>query len=160
SIGASVARNFIGYNADGTPAAREVKAYAQGSSINAKAGDLLITATSKQTIHATVTAVSAAVAGSLVGRLAASRARVDAENKIGATIQAYIDGDGASSGTGVQANTVTVQVNDESSIKADAESATIAVSVAPTPTGVGATVSIGTTIALNTITNDTEAGIK
>src|SRR5262249_51575205 len=93
SIGASVARNFIGYNADGTPAAREVKAYAQGSSINAKAGDLLITATSKQTIHATVTAVSAAVAGSLVGGLAASGAGVDAENKIGATIQAYIDGD-------------------------------------------------------------------
>ena len=156
SIGAAVAENFVGYNGDGTPGSLQVMAYDQGSGISAT-NDLTISATSNQTIAATVAAASVALAGTaeLGGvALAAAGAGVYSENFIGATVKADIDGDGA---TGIAANHVTVTATDQSAITANAESAAVAVSVAPI--GVGVSVAVAVTIASNTISNDVEASI-
>ncbi len=51
AIGASVAENFVGYNADGSAGSLQILAYAQNSSISAK-NDLTLSATSNQTISA------------------------------------------------------------------------------------------------------------
>ena len=153
SIGASVAHNYIGFNANGSAASRQVEAYVQNSSISAT-GALTVSATAKETIHATITAVSVAVAGGLVGGVAASGAGTDAENSIGATIKAYIDGDGS---TGIAANTVSLTATDNSTIVANAATAAVA---AVYGTAAAGALSIGTAQATNTIGNDVEASIS
>ena len=114
-----------------------------------------MSATSEETIHATITAVSVAVAAAVLGvGVAASGAGTDAENSIGATIKAYIDGDGS---TGITANTVSVTATDSSTIVADSEAASVSVAYG---TVGAAALSVGTAIATNTIGNDVEASIS
>src|SRR5206468_3647810 len=76
------------------------------------------------------------------------------ENKIGAQVKAYIDGDGT---TGLEGNHVTLTAHDESIIRADAESVTLAISFAAGGSGA---ISIGTTLSTNTIDNTVEASVK
>ena len=152
SIGAAVARNFIGWKPDGTPAPAEVRAYALDSSLSA-AGDLSLTATASQTIGAVVLAGSAAVAAGGVG-VAASGSGVSAENKIGVDVQASIDGDREG---GISADRVTLTATDTATISSLAGAASLAASLAGS---VGASISIGVVLARNTITSEVEASIK
>src|SRR5439155_935796 len=62
AIGASVARNFIGYDLDGHKTALGVLAYATDTSVHTT-GAYSLTATANSSIDALVLAVSAAVAG-------------------------------------------------------------------------------------------------
>ena len=91
SIGAAVAKNFIGFEADGTESRAEISAYVMDSSIDTE-GDLTQTALASQTIASTVLSGSAALAAGGVG-VAASGSGVLAENKIAVDVLAYIDGD-------------------------------------------------------------------
>src|SRR5262249_13712424 len=154
SIGASVAHNFIGYDASGTPTPAQVRAYVKDSSVSA-AGDLAQTATADETINAVIVAASAAIAGGRVG-VTGGGPGTAVTNKISTQVEAYIDGDGDGT-TGIEANHVSLTAQDQSVIKADAESVTLAVSVAPVPTGVAVSISIGTAQATNSISNDVEA---
>jgi hypothetical protein len=153
SIGASVAQNFVGYNGDGTQGSLQIMAYVQGSSISATK-DLTLTATSNQTITATVVAGSVAVGAGFGLGLAASGAGVSTQNTIGATVKAYIDGDGA---TGIEANTVSVTASDTSTIAVNAESVAVAFSAGIVGAG---SIAIGTALATNTIGNDVEASVS
>ena len=83
SIGGGDARNFIGYDAEGTAASREVEAYVKDSGIDA-AGDLTVSADSEQTILATLVAGSVGVAvGAGTAGVAASGGGVETTNMVG-----------------------------------------------------------------------------
>ncbi|MGB8168696.1 MAG: hypothetical protein WCF18_14460, partial [Chthoniobacteraceae bacterium] len=156
SIGIAVARNFIGWTPGATtetPA--EVRAYLLNSSVTA-GDDLTQTATAKQTISSLVVAGSAAVAAGGTAGVAVSGSGVYAENKIGVDVKAFIDGDRSTGTTGISADSVTLIANDTSSIDAFAGAASLAASLGGTA---GVSVSIGISLARNTITSDVEAYI-
>ncbi|MCY7332058.1 MAG: hypothetical protein LH649_05235 [Pseudanabaena sp. CAN_BIN31] len=152
SIGAAIAKNYVGYDGSTrTPA--EVKAYIQNSSINAN-GALTLSATNNALINASVGAGSAAVAGGGKAGVAASGSGVDAQNKIATLVKAYIDSDGA---TGIQAASASITASDTSTITADAGAASIAAALGGKA---GVSLSIGVALANNLISNEVEAGIK
>ncbi|CAM9441455.1 unnamed protein product, partial [Phaeothamnion confervicola] len=151
SIGASRARNLIGWKLDGTKQQAQVQAYVLDSSITA-ADDLTQTATASETITATVLSGSVAAAGGTVG-VAASGAGSSTENKIATLIKAYIDADGA---TGILADNVSLKADDTSTITATAGSASMAAAFGT----VGVAVSVGLGLANNEISNVVEAYIK
>ena len=153
SIGVSVARNFIGWTPSGTSTPAEVQAYIAASSVTA-AGSLTQTATASQSINALVLSASAAVGAGGVAGVGASGSGVFAENKIGADVKAYIDGDGA---TGISADSISLSATDESTISAVAAAASLAASLGGVA---GVSVSIGVSLARNTITSEVESYIK
>ena len=153
SIGAAVARNLIGYALDGSYSPTPVQAYLLNSSLNA-AGALTLTANSNQSIDATVVAASMAVAGGGTAGVAASGSGVSATNQMAAQVEAFIDGAGAN---GVKAASAGLSAQDSSSINADAGAASLAVSFGGTA---GVSVSIGVSLARNTIANVVDAAIK
>ncbi|MFV2065642.1 MAG: hypothetical protein ACC645_01580, partial [Pirellulales bacterium] len=150
SIGASFARNLIGFKANGVRDGAEVQAYIKNSSI-ADGAALGIDAISDQTIVAEVLAGSAAVAGGTVG-VAVSGAGVTAENKMGADVRAYIDGDG----TGIAVDRLSIMAVDRSRITAEAGAAAVAASFGVA----GASVAIGFASAENEINNNVNAYIN
>ena len=152
SIGAAVAHNFVGFNADGTDALSEVKAYIQDSSVSTP-GQLKQSAKSTQKIDAIVIAGSAAIGAGGTAGLAASGAGVYAENLIGVNVKSYIDGDGDS---GIQAGDVLITADDSAAISAIAGAASLAAALGGT---VGASVSVGIALADNEIGNVVEAYI-
>ncbi|MBE9183045.1 hypothetical protein IQ268_31410, partial [Oculatella sp. LEGE 06141] len=153
SIGASVAQNLIGYDLSGNRVPAEVQAYVQNSSINAS-GSLSQKALANQTINAQVLAGSVAIAGGGVAGVGVSGAGASTENKVASLVKAFINGDGAS---GIQAATVSLSANDTSSITTEAGAASLAASFA----GVAAvSLSIGVSLARNTISNEVEAFVR
>ncbi|MCK9233336.1 MAG: hypothetical protein M0P04_11190, partial [Syntrophales bacterium] len=94
SIGVSIARNLIGYEADLSTAPSEVRAYIQDSSINAD-GDLVQTALANQTINSAVIAASVGIGASSKVGVGVSGSGVWSENWIGVDVESSIDGDGA-----------------------------------------------------------------
>ena len=142
SIGAALAENFIGFDESGTTrTVPEIQPTLMDSSITA-GGDLSATAIANQGIGGTrlcgLGCRSLVVASGAVGL---SGSGVNAKNKIGATVQAYIEGDGA---TGISADRVTLTARDTSNIKADAGAVSLAASFA----GVGSvSFSIGVALA-------------
>lgn len=154
SIGASVARNLIGWKAadDTTPVPAEVRATVSSSSIDA-AGALEQTATSAAGIDATVFAGSVAIS---TGTLGASLGGAGASsvNKIATRIEATIDGSGAG---GVRAASISLDANDASVIVASTGSAALAASF--TGSG-GLSLAIGVGLAENRITNEVTSGIR
>ncbi|MFL5755287.1 MAG: hypothetical protein ACJ77N_03225, partial [Chloroflexota bacterium] len=153
AIGISVARNFIGASSDGTPDPLEVKAYSNNTSISA-GGALQITATASQAISAVVIAAAAAIAvGGNVG-VGIAGSGVWAENVIRAHVKALVDGDGAN---GISATSILVRALDTSKITALAGAASVALAFAGE--GAAIAVSIGVSLARNTIANQVEAAI-
>ena len=153
SIGVSIAKNFIGYNSDGEVASSGVRAYVLDSSILAT-GSLTQTAIATQRIGAFVLAGSGAIAAGGVAGIAASGSGVDAQNKIGVEVQAYIDGDGD---TGIRAERVVLVADDTSTIKASALAISLAAGFGGTA---GIALSVGVTLAENVITSKIESYIK
>ena len=163
AIGAALARNYIGYTWDGTKETAQVRAYIENSSVDA-GGDVALTVVADETIHAEVTAVAAAVAGSAGDKgigLGGAGSGADAQNKIATQVKAYIDGDyplGTAAGPSeIFADTVTLVANDVSSITAHVAAVAVAASFAPK----GAlSLAIGVSLAKNEIYNEVEAYIQ
>jgi len=152
SVGASLARNLIGWDADGNYMPAEVQAYLKNSSLGT-AGDLSLSALASETIDAIVVAGSVAVSGGGTAGVGLSGSGADAENKISTQVKAFIDGDGA---TGIVADSISLTALDLSSIKADVGAGSLAASVAGTA---AVSLSIGVALAENTITNQVEVYI-
>ena len=152
SIGFSLAQNLIG--SSGTGNSVGVEAYTQGSSLTAAQG-IILSAASTATINATVDATSVAVAASTSSSaVGASAAGVETDNEIYLTIYAGIDG-----GTGVlttQGN-ISVTAGDASTITSDAQAVSVTADLSGGGTAAG--VSIGLSLAMNTIDNDVQAYI-
>jgi hypothetical protein len=153
SIGAAVARNFIGRTAGGQDQALEVQAFTTATSISA-AGALTMNALAKQTIHAGVGAGSAAIAGGGTVGVGVSGAGASTENKVRSQVRASIDGDGA---TGISASGIALKADDSSTITADVGAASLAVSFSGTA---AVSVTIGVALARNDIANDVQAYIR
>ena len=147
SVGAGLARNFIGYEHDGDRAAVVVEAYLSDTEVETY-GALDVSASSEQTIKAEVAAASVAIAAGGVYALGLSAAGAYTENRVAADVQAYIDG-GA-----VVAGDATIAAADTSTINAFAGAASLAVAIG----GVASdAVSIGVATAINSIDNDIAA---
>ena len=160
SIGAAVARNLMGYDLDNnndafrdTTTTNVIQAYVQDSSITA-ADDLLQTSLSTQAIESFVLAGSAAVGAAGTVGLAASGAGVSAENRLATEVRSFIDGDGAN---GIAADYIVLTADDMSSITVDAVGASLAIGAGGTG---GAALSVGVALAMNHISNVTEASIS
>ncbi|MCB1998993.1 MAG: LEPR-XLL domain-containing protein, partial [Rhodoferax sp.] len=155
SIGVAVARNFIGWTPGaGVETPAQVRAYLMDSSVRTD-GALTQTAIAGHTIHSVVVSGSVAVGGGTWAGVAASGAGVFAENKIGVDVKSFIDGDRSNGITGIAADSITLKASDDSSIRAVAA----AVSVGLAGGFVGASVSVGVSLARNTITSDVDAYI-
>jgi hypothetical protein len=154
SIGIGVARNFIGWTPDGTNTPAQVQAYLMDSSVDAD-GALTQTAIAGQAINSVVAAGSVAVAGGVYAGVAVAGSGVFTENTVGVDVKAFIDADRSSGATGISADSVALHASDSSSIHAVAA----AVSVAISGGFVGASLSVGVSLARNTITSDVDAYI-
>jgi hypothetical protein len=145
SIGASVARNLIGYNLFNANVPAEVRAYIADSDITA-AGELSQTATTDEDINAKVLAASAAVSIGAVG-VSVSGSGVLASNMISTDVEASVtDSD-------VDVKSMTLLADDTSTITSDAGAASVAASFG----GVGVAVSLGLAVADNRISNKVKA---
>ncbi|MBM3366475.1 MAG: hypothetical protein FJY48_12370, partial [Betaproteobacteria bacterium] len=152
SIGISIARNLIGqegFGKVGEAAIATVRALSVDSDISA-AETLALTANARQTIDALVLSGSAAIGAGAGNGLAASGSGVHAENQIGTRVHAGTE-TRAIVGVRVadiEAGDVTVEATDTSRIKSFAGAASVAAALGG---NVGAALSIGVTIARNTI---------
>ena len=160
SIGTSLARNFIGWTPGaGAPAFTPitVRAFISDSSVGA-GGAIDVLATDTAIVTAQVAALSSAVALAAIGgiALAAAGAGVELENRVSATVAAFI---ASTRRTGVTAGfSVTVRATDSSTITADAAAASVAAtSSAAGSTGVA--LSTGVSLTSNLVSNDVSAAI-
>ncbi|HRX79853.1 MAG TPA: hypothetical protein P5307_12370, partial [Pirellulaceae bacterium] len=153
-IGISVARNFIGWQPDGTENPAEIRSRITNSSIDAVAGKLTLTADASQAINALVVAGSGAVGVGGVAGVAVAGSGVFAENRIGVDVDAAISGDGAK---GIQAGQITLTANDHSTIASLAEAVALAFSFG---TYAGVSVAVGASLATNVITSSVESFIE
>jgi hypothetical protein len=154
SIGASLARNLIGWtSADAAnPVPAEVRSTISSSSI-AAAGALEQSATSAAGIDATVFAGSVAISTGSIG-VSLGGAGASSVNKIATTVEATIDGSGTG---GIRAASIDLDATDASVIVASTGSAALAASF--TGTG-GVSLAIGVGLAENRITNQVTSGIR
>ncbi|MCX7396820.1 MAG: hypothetical protein NT138_03985, partial [Planctomycetales bacterium] len=151
AIGASVAENYIGFNANGTAALSAIRAYVTGSEILAY-GALNQTATSTANISSIVIAGAVAAAVGPVGVAAGAGAGVDTTNRIGQTIQSYIVN---SIGNGISSRGGTLSATDNSTINATAGAAAVAAAL-----GIGGAAAISVALANNSITNTVESYVQ
>ena len=108
------------------------------------------TSLAAQSIGSVVFAGSAVVAAGVAG-VGASGAGVSAENKIGVDVRAAIDGDG---GAKITADQIVLTAEDTSAISAIAVGALLAAAFGAKE---GVAVSVGVSLAQNTITSQAEA---
>jgi hypothetical protein len=156
SLGASIARNLIGMDWLEQETPLEVQAYLQNTSVRAT-GNLTQTAIADTSIDAIVLAGSAAVVGSGQNAIGLSGSGVVAENKISTAVKAFVDGDGTGSNAGIHAGQISLTAKNTSTIDAIAGAASLAASFA----GKDSTaVSIGVSLAFNSINNQVESYIK
>jgi hypothetical protein len=142
SIGASVAKNLIGYDLSDTRVPAEVQAYVQNSSIDA-AGALIQNATADQTIDAGVGAGAVGISAGLASGSGVG-AGASAENKIATLVKAYIDGDAA---TGISAGSITLTALDTATITSDVAAVSLSGSIGL----ISGAVSIGVSLSRNHI---------
>jgi Ca2+-binding RTX toxin-like protein len=152
-VGASLARNLIGWDEDGNYMPAQVQAYVKNSSI-ATQGDLSQTALANETIDAVVVAGSVAISGAGTTGVGLSGSGADGKNKIATQIKAFIEGDGS---TGIVADSVTLTAQDTSKITADVVGGSLAGAFAGE---VGVSLSIGVALAYNEIRNDIATFMK
>lgn len=151
SIGAAVSKNEIGSSSDKL----SVLSYIKNSAINAS-GALRLNALANMTITAGVGAGGMAVAGGAGGGVAAAGSGVSTTNKIYGITSSYIDNSGASSKT-VSASSVNITSNSSSTITATIGSASLGVAGGA---GGGVSITVGISLANNTIDIDTSAYLK
>ena len=167
AIGGAVARNYIGYDADGDRVESwgQVQAYIKDTPATASAGALDLIALSEQTVIATTVAGSVAVSGSSSGSaFSISGAGSSSFNQIAATVKAYIDGDGtelvADDGLeGIAAESISLIAEDISTIRSVTVGASIAAAVA-LDDGAGGALAIGISLSKNIVSNDIEASVS
>jgi hypothetical protein len=160
AIGFALARNLIGWREHGDADPVQVKAYVADT--DAGDGDpthvradrgVTLSAHSDSRIDATVQATAAALAASSGSSLAVSGAGLWTDNKISTDIHARIDG---ASEVDTGGGTLTVTADDRSTVTADAQAIAIAASLSGST---GAAISIGLSLAHNTVDNDVQAAI-
>ncbi|MBT7080527.1 MAG: hypothetical protein HN929_03510, partial [Chloroflexi bacterium] len=151
AIGASIARNLIGYDWDWSRTPSDVRAYVEDSSIDARWGDLIQTAEANQTINSAVIAGSVGIGAGKTG-VAVSGSGVFSENWIGVDVASTIDGSDS-----IIANDITLEASDTSIISALAAAASIAASFA---LDTGVSVAIGVSLAHNTISSSVQSYIR
>jgi hypothetical protein len=156
SIGVAVARNFIGW-VPGADAATplQVESYLEDTPVHAL-GNLSLTSLADQSINSFVLAGSVAIAGGLAFGIAASGSGVFSENRIGIEVDSDILGTGLTP-VPTDAASVTLSADDTSAITAFAGAISIAAGIGIET--LGAALSIGVTIATNTIDGHVEAAI-
>ncbi len=153
AIGASVARNYIGYKSDGSAETSETDAYLFHSSLGTT-GALALTALADQRINTKVVAGAVAVAGGGSGGAAGAGSGSSAVNKIAGQTRAYVDGTGAAD---VHAKSLTISAKDTAQITSDVRAAAIAVSFAP---DASVSLAIGVALSENSIADQIAASIK
>lgn len=151
AIGFSFAENVIGWKNLFTEYPLEVKAYIEGSTVEANGG-LILDAGSTARIDATVAATAVAIAGSLGGGLALTGAGLTTFNRISTDIGAFVD---ASTIT-TTGDAVRLSALDSSAIRADGQAAAVAASLSGDS---GGAVAIGLSLAHNEIDNGVAAYI-
>ncbi|MEA5569032.1 DUF4347 domain-containing protein [Anabaena sp. UHCC 0399] len=158
AIGFSLANNFIGWSDSNTKSSLEVLAYITNSSV-ATSGAMNLLATSNSQIDATVAATTVAVGISSGSSGGLSGAGVFTENKVAALVKAYIADTNSVDGkpTNIVANGgINLTSADTSKISADAQAVAVGASLSGSN---GGSLSIGFSIARNTIENEIEAYI-
>ncbi len=158
AIGAAMARNDIGWepNEESRTRPAEVQAYLKDTSVHAS-GAVTLDAVNESMIDAVVIAGSMAIsAGGPSGGLAAGGSGVNAHNKIGVEVRAFIDGDGSGTDAGIHAAGITLRADDASEITSSAWGVSVGFAFA----GLGAVaLTIGVSLANNRIDNDIAAFI-
>src|SRR5262249_13037614 len=148
SIGAAVTENTIGRRDLSPPRPLEVLAYLKDTSVAAE-GDLELTATSSQTIHSTVNAISVAASSGYVS-IGLSGAGGGTSNNVAADVKAYIDGDGA---TGIVADKIALSAQDTSIVTATTRAVSLSLGIGV----ISGALSVAEADAFNTVTNVVEA---
>src|SRR5439155_3685105 len=151
AIGFSLARNLIGWSEFGGPDQLEAKAYTADSDLEAE-NNIELSAVSTATINAVVEATAAALAASTDSAVGVSAAGLWTDNKIAADIAAYIDGAASIEAGG----DLSLTAEDHSTITADAQAVAVSASLSGST---GGAVSIGVSLAHNTIANEISAYI-
>ena len=160
SIGIAIARNFIGFDFDGSEAPATVQSYIMNSSIDA-IGALTLDSSATQLIDSVVLSGSVAIAGGGLVGAAASGAGVWAQNEIGVDVKSYIDGDLAGSAQipeGIKAGNIALNASDDSTINAIGGAASVAVGLGIG--GAGVALSIGVALGKNVIASEVMASIS
>ncbi|MDX6677211.1 MAG: hypothetical protein QOE31_1263, partial [Solirubrobacteraceae bacterium] len=156
SIGAAVAHNYVGFDADGTIVPSAVQAYVKRAAITTTVGALTLSAGAAQTISALVISSSMAVGAGGNGA-GLSGSGVLADNRIGVDVLAYIDTDAwGAIASGIAADAITLSATDRSSITATAGAASLAAAFGGAN---GLALSIGVSLARNEIHNSADAYI-
>jgi hypothetical protein len=133
ALGASLARNLIGHDADGTRDPLGVHADVSDSTLTA-GGALSAIATSNQTIGAIVDSGSAAISGAGGVGVSLGGAGAVSLNRISTDVRAYIAG---SATTSVTAASVALSAQDTSSIDAEVGAIALTVAISGIVGGVG-----------------------
>ncbi|WP_238255314.1 LEPR-XLL domain-containing protein, partial [Methylorubrum podarium] len=120
-------------------------------------GALSVEATSGNTITANIAAIAAGVSASGDKAGAVTIGGTFAMNSIGLATLATIDGDGIGATPGIQAASAKVSAQDVSAVTVQALSASLALAAAANN---AVSISVGGSIALNTIANDVSASVK
>ncbi|MBF0186114.1 MAG: hypothetical protein HQM06_17230, partial [Magnetococcales bacterium] len=150
SIGIAVARNFIGFDGTGHEAETTVRACLVDTAVDA-AGNLELSAFSRQSISALVVAGSVAIGGGGTTGVGISGSGVWAENRISADIAATVTN---SALTVINAASITLDAEDVSRIRSLAGAASVAAALGGTT---GVALSIGVSLARNMIDNTVTA---
>jgi hypothetical protein len=167
SVGVTLAFNTIGWDAQnflfntvdallstgiGTEIPAEAKASIERSEVDA-AGAIRITTTSDARVDAEIASSSTAIKATFTGPTSVSVGAIIAMNKSSTLVHSVIDGS-----TGIViGGDLHVTADDNSIITADAQAASVAASLTGST---GTAVSIGLSLAHNTIDNDVAAAIK
>ena len=153
-VGVSIAKNYIGYDINGTKQAGSgvVSAFIRSSTVET-VGNLHVEANGLQSIKSVVFAGAVALGAGKLG-IGAAGSGVDAINKIAGTISAYIDGSSATNKV-ISADAITVKATDNSSIRAVGGAAAVAAGFGMT----GVAISVGVSLAENTIETAVNAEI-
>ena len=150
ALGAALALNLVGWSSLTTQDDIQVEAYLTGSSVNA-ATTFTVSATSTQAITATITATSVAVGVSADPAYAFSVGASISENQVAADVFAYDD---ATSSIQAGAGGISITAGDTSSISTDTQAVAVAANLSG---GSGGSLSIGLSLAQNTISNSVQA---
>ena len=157
SIGVAVARSFVGYTPDGDEPRAEVQAYIENSRVTAT-GQLTQDALADQGVFSVVVSGSMAIGAAGNVGVGVSGSGVFAENRVGVDVKAYVDGDGLDpDDRGITAQGILLSADDTSTIFAFAGAASLAGAFGGTA---GVAVSVGVSLARNTVSNDVEASIQ
>ncbi len=152
AIGVSIARNFIGWDEYNGQDSTFIQAVVKNSSIDA-AGRIGLTARAQSSINATVAASAVAVGASTGSSVALGGSGLETTNNISTTVKAAIEGGGdIVAGNG----DITLDASDISSVTADAQATSVTASLAGSS---GGALSIGVSLARNTIDNSVTANI-